>query len=77
MYEAIFLRHRNNAGILIVSVLLTTGTVIPRHKFVQLCDFVVSNAVQIVSQPCLGINAVQLGGFDQGEGDCHGFTCTL
>jgi hypothetical protein len=38
---------------------------------------VVCNAGQNIHQPCLGINLVQLGGFNQSEGDCHGIAAAL
>jgi hypothetical protein len=47
-------------------------SVTPGHefvKFVDLVDLVISDATKDVRKPCLGINAVELGRFDQGVGD--------
>ena len=37
----------------------------PGQKLVQLRDLVIGNAAENICQPCLWINAIQLGGFDQ------------
>lgn len=52
-------------------------TVIPRHQFVQPVDFVVCDTFQNPCEPCLWIDLVQLGGFNQGEGDSHGVSAAL
>jgi len=52
---------------------LSSAGYVPRKQFVDLVDLVVRDAVENVGEPCLRINAVQLGGFDQGEGDGGGF----
>jgi len=52
-------------------------SVTPRHELVETGDLVVRDAVENVGQPGLGIDAVQLGGFNQGVGDGGGFAATL
>ena len=37
----------------------------------------VGDTLQNPSEPCLWINAVEFGGFDQSEGDGHGVSTTL
>ncbi len=50
--------------------LLRSGlSVTPRHEFIQLCDLVVGDAAENVGQPGLWIDAVELGGLNQGIGD--------
>ncbi len=39
--------------------------------------FVICGAIQKPCEPHLRINLVQLGGFDQGEGDCHRIAAML
>ena len=41
----------------------------PGQQFVDAGDFVVGNTVENIGQPGLRIDAIQLGGFDQGVGD--------
>ena len=53
------------------------GGVTPGQQFVQPSDLVIGDAAEDISQPCLRIDAVELGGFDQGVGDCSGFTAAL
>ena len=38
----------------------------------MICD-----AAKDVGEPGLRINPIEFGGFNQGEGDCHGFAATL
>jgi hypothetical protein len=42
----------------------------PWHEFVYKSDLVVSDAGKNIGQPCLRVDAVQFGGFDQCIGDC-------
>ena len=51
--------------------------VIPRHQLVWPVNFMVGDTLQNPSEPCLWINAVEFGGFDQSEGDGHGVSTTL
>ncbi len=44
-----------------------------RHELVEARDFVVRDAADGAGEPCLRINAVQLGGFYQRIGDGGGF----
>jgi len=44
----------------------------PREQFVDLVDLVVRDAGQGVGEPSLWIDAVELGGLDQGVGDGGG-----
>jgi hypothetical protein len=63
---------------LVVSVRhLRLRTIIPGHQFVELCDFVVSDAFQNPCEPSLRINLVQFCGLDQSEGDSHGISAAL
>ncbi len=48
-------------------------SVTPRHELVEARDLVVRDAADGVGEPCLRINAVQLGGIDQRIGDGSGF----
>ncbi len=48
-------------------------SVTPRHELVETRDLVIGNAAENIGQPCLRINAVQLGGLDQRIGDGRGF----
>ncbi len=48
-------------------------SVTPRHELVEARDLVVRDAAESVGEPCLRINAVQLGGLDQRIGDGSGF----
>jgi hypothetical protein len=45
----------------------------PRHEFFETVDLVICDAAESVGEPCLRINAVQLGGFYQRIGDGSGF----
>ncbi len=47
--------------------------VAPGEQLVELRDLVIGDAAEHIGEPCLGINAVQLGGFYQRIGDCGGF----
>ena len=47
-------------------------SVTPRHELVEARDLVISDATEGGGEPCLRINAVQLGGFDQRIGDGGG-----
>jgi hypothetical protein len=49
------------------------GSVTPRHEFVDTVDFVIGDLGENPCEPGLGINVVELGGFDQGVGNGHGF----
>jgi len=51
------------------SLLRSMLSVTPRHEFVELCDLVVGDPSENIRQPCLWIDAVELGGLDQGIGD--------
>ena len=42
------------------------GSVTPGHQFVEPGDLVIGDAAEHVGQPSLRIDAIQLGGFDQG-----------
>ncbi len=65
-------------NIIIVSVHhLHFWTIIPRHQLVEPVDLVVGDAFQNPCEPYLRIDLVQLGGFDQGEGDGHGIAAAL
>jgi len=48
----------------------------PRHQFVQTVDLVVGDAVEDIGQPCLRINAIQLGGINQGKDNGNGSVTT-
>ena len=52
-------------------------SVTPRQKLVEPGDLVVCNASKGIGEPCLRINAVQLGGFDQGISDGGRLAATL
>jgi hypothetical protein len=43
---------------------LSSAGYVPRQQFVDLVDLVVRDAAENVGEPCLRINAVQLGGLD-------------
>ncbi len=47
-------------------------SVTPWHELVEARDLVISDATEGGGEPCLRINAVQLGGFDQRIGDGGG-----
>jgi len=49
----------------------------PGHQLIEPGDLVVSDAGEHISQPGLRIDAVQLGGFDQGVCDGSGFAAGL
>ncbi|MCP4317129.1 MAG: ComEC family competence protein [Hyphomicrobiales bacterium] len=53
------------------------GSVTPRHELVQFGDLVICDLSKDPCEPSLRIDAVELGGFDQGEGDCYGFAAAL
>jgi hypothetical protein len=50
--------------------------VIPGQQFINPVDLVICDTAENISEPSLWINAVELGSFNQGEGDCHGFAAT-
>ena len=43
----------------------------PGHQFVEPSDLVIGDAAEHVGQPGLRIDAIQLGGFDQGIDNCR------
>jgi hypothetical protein len=49
----------------------------PGEQLVEFRDFVIGDATEHIGQPGLGIDAVELGGLDQGVGDGCGFAATL
>ena len=49
------------------------SSVTPRQALVEACDLVVGDLREDPCQPGLGIDVIEFGGFDQGEGDGHGF----
>jgi hypothetical protein len=51
------------------SLLRSFLSVTPGHQFVEPGDLVIGDAAEHIGEPGLGINAIQLGGFDQGVGD--------
>ena len=51
-------------------------SVTPSEDFVQTCGFVVCDLGEDPCAPGLGIDVFELGGFDQGIGDCCGITAT-
>ena len=51
-------------GIAVVQLRSTMLSVTPRHELVEARDLVVRDAAENVGEPCLRINAVQLGGLD-------------
>jgi len=46
---------------------------VPGQQFINPADLVIVYAVENVGEVGLGINAVQLGRFNQGHGACQGF----
>jgi hypothetical protein len=49
------------------------SSVTPWQELVETGDLVVGNAAENIGQPCLRVDTVQLGGFDQRKGDGGGF----
>ena len=52
-------------------------SVTPWHEFVETCDFVVGDLCEDPIEPCLGIDDIKFGGFDQRIGDCRGVAATF
>ena len=48
----------------------------PGHEFVQTRDFAISDLGENPFQPCLGIDAIEPGGLNEGIGDGRGLTAT-
>ncbi len=55
-------------------LLRRVSSVTPGQELVEACDFVVDDLDKDPSEPDLWIDVVQLGGFDESEGDCHGLS---
>lgn len=53
------------------------GSVTPGHQLVEPSDLVIGDSAKHPRQPSLGIDVVQLGGFDKGIGDRHAFAPAL
>jgi len=49
----------------------------PRKQLVDFVDLVLGDAAEEVGEPGLGVNVVELGGFDQGVGDGGGLAAAL
>jgi putative transposase len=60
----------------VVLLLRCLGSVTPGEQLVQPSDLVIGNLAQHPGEPGLGVYVVQFGGFDQREGDSHGFSTT-
>ncbi len=52
-------------------------SVTPRHELVETRDLMVGDAAESVGEPCLRVDAVQLGGLDQRIGDGGGSSASL
>ena len=59
-------------GIAVFQLRSTMLSVTPWHELVEARDLVISDATEGGGEPCLRINAVQLGGFDQRIGNGGG-----
>ena len=53
------------------------GSITPGRELVDTCDLVVGDLAQDPREPSLRINFIELGGFDEGVGDSHGFAAAL
>lgn len=47
------------------------------EELVEACDLVVGDLAEHPCEPRLWVNVIQFGGFDQSEGDSHGFAAAL
>ncbi len=61
--------RRGRSGAVRRSLLRSGLSVTPGGELVQPCDFVLGDAAEHIGEPGLGIDAVELGGLDQGIGD--------
>jgi hypothetical protein len=59
------------------SQLCCRGSVTPGQQFINVVDLVVGNSGEDNVEPSLGVDAIELGGLNQGEGNGHGFATTL
>ena len=60
-----------------MSTLRCLSSATPGKAFVEACDLVVFNLRKDPSEPCLWIDTIKLGGFNQGVGDGGGLAAGL
>jgi hypothetical protein len=53
------------------------GPIVPRQEFINPVDLVISTTAEGIGDPCLRIDTIELGGFNQGINDGPGFTAAF
>ena len=54
-----------------------SSLIVPWQKFINPVDLMICDAAEGVGEPCLRIDTVELGGFNQGIDDGRGFTAAF
>jgi hypothetical protein len=53
------------------------GPIVPRQEFINPVDLVIRTTAEGIGDPCLRIDTVELGGFNQGINDGRGFAAAF